>query len=191
MHKEFSSDKQFAAEADANDPLKSFRDRFLIPEKSDGEKVIYLAGNSLGLQPKTVRSYIEQELKDWETHGVEGHVHAKNPWLPYHEFLTEKTARIIGAQPEEAVNMNSLTANLHFLFVSFYRPDKKRYKILIESNAFPSDHYAVQSQIKYHSGLAGADSFNVKDALIEMKPRAGEDKIRTGDIEELIDREGD
>lgn len=191
MHKEFSSDKQFAAEADANDPLKSFRDRFLIPEKSDGKKVIYLAGNSLGLQPKTVRSYIEQELKDWETHGVEGHVHAKNPWLPYHEFLTEKTARIIGAQPEEAVNMNSLTANLHFLFVSFYRPDKKRYKILIESNAFPSDHYAVQSQIKYHSGLAGADSFNVKDALIEMKPRAGEDKIRTGDIEELIDREGD
>ncbi len=189
--KEFSSDKQFAIESDLKDPLKIYRDRFLIPDKSNGEKVIYLAGNSLGLQPDTVRSYIEQELKDWETLAVEGHTHAKNPWMPYHELLTAKTARIVGALPEEVINMNTLTANLHFLFVSFYRPDSSRYKILIESNAFPSDHYAVQSQINFHAELAGKKHFDVKDALIEMKPRSGEDKIRTEDIEELIYREGD
>ncbi len=189
--KEFSSDKQFAIESDLKDPLKTFRDRFLIPDKSNGEKVIYLAGNSLGLQPNTVRSYIEQELKDWETLGVEGHVHAKNPWMPYHELLTGKTARIVGALPEEVINMNTLTANLHFLFISFYRPDSSRFKILIESNAFPSDHYAVQSQIKFHAGFAGKKQFDENEALIEMNPRSGEDKIRTEDIEELIDREGD
>ncbi|MBS1551418.1 MAG: kynureninase [Bacteroidetes bacterium] len=189
--KEYSSDKQFAAEADENDPLKNFREKFLIPVRPDGEKVIYLAGNSLGLQPKSLRSYVEQELKDWETLGVEGHVHAKNPWLPYHELLTDKTAKITGAKPEEVINMNSLTSNLHFLFISFYRPDKKRYKILIESNAFPSDHYAVQSQINFHSMIAGTDCFDAGNALIEMKPRKGEDRIRTEDIEDLIEKDGE
>lgn len=174
----------FAKELDLLDPLKNYRDKFCIPRHTDGSEVIYLAGNSLGLQPITVREYIEQELNDWEKFAVEGHTQAKNPWLPYHEFLTDQTARIVGAKPEEVVNMNSLTTNLHLLFVSFYRPTKGRHKIVIESNAFPSDHYAVQSQIKFHG-------FDVKNSLIEMKPRAGENKIRTEDIEELIEREGD
>lgn len=178
------SNIEFAKELDLLDPLRHFRDRFYIPKNADGSDVIYFAGNSLGLQPKSVRAYVEQELKDWEDLGVEGHLRAKNPWLPYHEFLTSQTACIMGAEPDEVINMNSLTANLHLLFVSFYRPTKERHKILIESNAFPSDHYAVQSQIKFHG-------YSPDDSLIEMKPRDGEEKIRTEDIEALIDREGD
>lgn len=180
----FSSSRSFCKELDGNDALRKFRDKFFIPKQPGGEEAVYLAGNSLGLQPKSVIKYLEQELKDWENLAVEGHIHAKNPWLPYHEFLTDQTSRIIGAKPEEVVNMNSLTANLHLLFVSFYRPDSKRHKILIEANAFPSDHYAVQSQIKFHG-------FDVSKSLVEMKPRDGEDKIRTEDIEEYIDKEGD
>lgn len=182
--KNFSSENSIAKELDLLDPLKHYRGKFCIPKHKSGEEVIYLAGNSLGLQPKTVREYIEQELKDWEALAVEGHTEAKNPWLPYHEFLTEQTARLVGAMPEEVVNMNSLTTNLHLLFVSFYRPTKKRHKILIESHAFPSDHYAIQSQIRFHG-------FDVETSLIEMKPKTGEDKIRTEDIEEFIDKEGD
>jgi kynureninase len=174
----------FAQESDAKDPLASCRDKFYIPKHTDGKDVIYFAGNSLGLQPKTVRKYVEQELKDWETMAVEGHLHAKNPWLPYHEFLTEQTARLVGAKPDEVVNMNSLTVNLHLMVVSFYRPEPGRHKILIESNAFPSDHYALQSQIKFHG-------YNPEDSLIEMKPRKGESVIRTEDIEEFIEKEGD
>lgn len=180
----FSSSRSFCKELDGNDALRKFRDKFFIPKQPGGEEAVYLAGNSLGLQPKSVIKYLEQELKDWENLAVEGHIHAKNPWLPYHEFLTDQTSRIIGAKPEEVVNMNSLTANLHLLFVSFYRPDSKRHKILIEANAFPSDHYAVQSQIKFHG-------FDVSKSLVEMKPRDGEDKIRKEDIEEYIDKEGD
>ena len=180
----FSSSGSFCKELDGNDPLRKYRDKFFIPKLSGGEEAVYLAGNSLGLQPKSVIKYLEQELKDWENLAVEGHIHAKNPWLPYHEFLTCQTSRIIGAKPEEVVNMNSLTANLHLLFVSFYRPDSQRNKILIEANSFPSDHYAVQSQIKFHG-------FDASTSLVEMKPRKGEDKIRTENIEEYIDKEGD
>lgn len=180
----YQSDKSFTQQLDTNDKLKSYRDKFLIPKQKDGKDVIYLAGNSLGLQPKKVREYVEQELKDWETLGVEGHTQAKNPWLPYHEFLTEQTARLVGAKPEEVVNMNSLTTNLHLMLVSFYRPTKERHKILIETNAFPSDQYAVQSQIIFHG-------FEPSTSLIEMKPREGEDTIRTEDIEALIEREGE
>jgi len=180
----FAPDKSFAQDLDLKDPLKSYRGKFFIPKKLSGEDVIYFAGNSLGLQPRNVRAYVEQELKDWETMGVEGHMHAKNPWLPYHEFLTEQTGRLIGAKPEEVVNMNSLTVNLHLMMVSFYRPTPERHKILIESNAFPSDHYAVQSQIKFHG-------YSSEEALLEMKPREGEITIRTGDIEAFIDKEGD
>ncbi len=169
---------------DSSDPLRSYREKFYIPKNKNGEDVIYLAGNSLGLQPKSVRSYVEQELLDWEKIALAGHTEAKNPWLPYHEFLTDQTARLVGAKPEEVVNMNSLTTNLHLLFVSFYRPTKERHKVLIESNAFPSDHYAIQSQIKFHG-------YDVEGSLIEMKPREGEDAIRTEDIEAMIEREGD
>lgn len=172
-----------AAELDSKDNLKSFRSKFHIPKKADGSDVVYFAGNSLGLQPKSVREYVEQELKDWEIYGVEGHFAAKHPWLPYHEYLTKKTARIIGAKPVEVVNMNSLTVNLHLMMVSFYRPTKQRHKILIEGHAFPSDHYAVQSQIKFHG-------FNPADSLLEIFPRKGENYVRTEDILELIEREG-
>lgn len=180
----YQPDKSFAQQLDSNDKLKSYRDKFFIPKNQNGEDVIYFAGNSLGLQPKTVRQYVEQELKDWEILGVEGHNNAKNPWLPYHEFLTEETARLVGAKPDEVVNMNSLTVNLHLMLVSFYRPTKGRHKILIEANAFPSDHYALQSQIKFHG-------FDVETSLLEMKPRAGENTIRTEDIESFIEKEGD
>ncbi|MCI0448545.1 MAG: kynureninase [Chlorobi bacterium] len=180
----FKPDRDYASILDSQDPLKSYRDKFYIPQKPNGEEVIYFAGNSLGLQPKSVGANVEQELKDWGTMGVEGHMHAKNPWLPYHEFLTKETAKLVGAKLEEVVNMNSLTVNLHLMMVSFYRPTPQRHKILIEANAFPSDHYAVQSQIKFHG-------YNPAEALIEMKPREGEAIIRTEDIESLIKKEGD
>jgi kynureninase len=169
---------------DTKDSLSTFRSKFHIPKKADGSDVIYFAGNSLGLQPKNVREYVEQELLDWEKLGVEGHNSAKHPWLPYHEFLTEKTARLVGAKPLEVVNMNTLTVNLHLMLVSFYRPVKQRHKILIEGHAFPSDHYAVQSQIKFHG-------FNPEESLLEIFPREGENYIRTDDILELIEKEGE
>nr|HMT10417.1 kynureninase [Ignavibacteria bacterium] len=156
---QYDNSREFANKMDSSDPLRSFRERFYIPKSKEGKDVIYFAGNSLGLQPKTVRSYVEQELADWESLGVEGHLHAKHPWLPYHEFLTENTAMLVGALPEEVVNMNSLTVNLHLMLVSFYRPQKKRFKIMIEANSFPSDHYAVQSHLRYHG-------FDLSEGLI-------------------------
>ncbi len=181
---EYRNNSNFVKELDSNDPLKLYRDKFFIPKTANGKDVIYFAGNSLGLEPKTVRGYVEQELLDWENMGVEGHNHAKNPWLPYHEFLTKQTAALVGALPEEVVNMNSLSVNLHLMMVSFYRPTPQRNKILIEANAFPSDHYAVQSQIKYHG-------YDPASSLVEMKPREGEYTIRTEDILECIEKEGD
>jgi kynureninase len=181
---QYSPELSFAIEQDKIDGLRSFRGKFFIPKQADGRDVIYFAGNSLGLEPKTVRRYVEQELLDWEKMGVEGHNSAKYPWLPYHEFLTEQTANLVGAKPAEVVNMNSLTVNLHLMLVSFYRPTKERNKILIESNAFPSDHYALQSHIKYHG-------FDPASTLLEIKPRDGESFIRTDDILKLINKEGD
>ena len=168
---------------DANDPLHGFRDRFYFPEFESGEP-IYFTGNSLGLMPKTARDYVLQELTDWEKLAVEGHVHAKNPWLAYHEFLTERMAAIIGAKPGETVVMNSLTVNLHLLLVSFYRPTADRHKIVIEKGAFPSDQYAVASQIGYHG-------FDKSTSLIELTPRETESTLRTEDIIDVIEREGD
>jgi kynureninase len=145
---------------------------------------LYFTGNSLGLQPRATRAFIEQELKDWESLGVEGHFHAKNPWMPYHEFVTEQMAKIVGAKSIETVAMNSLTVNLHLLMVSFYRPTRERHKIVIEAGAFPSDQYAVKSQIKFHG-------FEPADSLIELTPRAGESLLRTEDIEKTIADRGD
>lgn len=181
---QFKSTKNFVFLLDSKDPLSSYRDKFYIPKQKNGQDVIYFAGNSLGLQPKSVRNYIEQELKDWEKLGVEGHLKAKNPWIPYNEFLTEQTAEIVGAKPVEVINMNALTVNLHLLLVSFYRPTPSRHKILIESNAFPSDNYAVKSQIKFHG-------FNISDSLIVLQPRSNETFLRIDDIEEIISKEGD
>ncbi len=180
----YRSDRSFAKEMDARDPLASYRERFYIPKGNNGQDCIYFCGNSLGLQPKSVKTYVEQELEDWEKLGVEGHFHAKNPWLPYHEFLTKQTARLVGAKSVEVVVMNTLTVNLHLMMVSFYRPTPDRHKIVIESHAFPSDRYAVQSQIAFHG-------FNPETSLIELTPRPGEAIIRTEDIEAFIEKEGE
>ena len=172
----------YAKELDNVDELKKFRDKFHIPIQKNGEEHIYLCGNSLGLQPKTTKDYIEQELDDWAKYGVEGHFHAKNPWLPYHEFLNATMAKIVGAKPIEVVVMNTLSVNLHLLMATFYRPTKSRYKILIESDAFPSDRYAVESQLKFH-GYA--------DGLVELRPREGEVLLRHDDIETTIKTQGE
>src|SRR5882672_6747021 len=134
----FENTESFALKMDEKDPLKSMRGRFHIPQTKSKKDFIYLAGNSLGLQPRKAKEYVDQELKDWAEFGVEGHFHAKYPWLPYHENVTEMTARLVGAKPGEVVVMNTLTVNLHLMMVSFYRPDSKRHKILIEGGAFPS-----------------------------------------------------
>lgn len=180
----YESTEAFAQKMDENDSLKRFREKFYIPKQANGEEVYYFTGNSLGLQPKTARGFVEQELKDWETLGVEGHFSGEDPWMPYHELLTERMAHIVGSKPIETVVMNSLTVNLHLLLVSFYRPTKKRYKIVMEAGAFPSDQYAVKSQIRFHG-------FDVDDALIELEPRAGETLLRTEDIEKTLRENGD
>lgn len=180
----FEGSEKFAIAMDARDPLASYRKRFCFPQAKNGEDCIYLCGHSLGLQPKTVNQYVEQELKDWGQLGVEGHFRARNPWMPYHRLLTQQTASLVGARPEEVVVMNSLTVNLHLMMVSFYRPTPQRHKILVERGAFPSDQYAVQSQINFHG-------FQPESSLLELVPRPGESCIRDEDIESLIDREGD
>ncbi len=180
----FQAGEDFAAAMDARDPLAHFRERFCLPKTKTGDDCIYLCGHSLGLQPKTASSYLEQELRDWAQLGVEGHFHAKDPWIPYHRLFTQQTAALVGAQPVEVVVMNSLTVNLHLMMASFYRPTTERHKILVERGAFPSDQYAVKSQIRFH-GLDPASS------LLELTPREGESCMRDEDIESLIDREGD
>ena len=172
-----------ARERDAADPLASFRDRFHMPPHGDGE-VLYFTGNSLGLQPKQAATFIEGELEDWRTFGVEGHFHGRRPWVDYHSFATEDLAMLVGARPQEVVAMNALTVNLHLLLVSSYRPNGQRTKLMIEKGAFPSDRYAALSQLRLH----GLDP---EDHLIELAPREGEHTLRTEDIEARIAQEGD
>ena len=174
----------FAIEQDEKDELASYRNRFHIPKDKQGNEWIYMTGNSLGLQPKQTKDYINQELEDWANLGVEGHLEAKHPWLPYHEFLTESMAEVVGAKPIEVVVMNTLTANLHFMMVSFYQPTKSRYKIVIEADAFPSDKYAVESQLR-HQG------FDPKDGLILWKARKGEELANYDDLEAIMKDHGD
>lgn len=171
---------EFAKKLDVNDSLSHYRNQFHIPKDKKGNEWIYLCGNSLGLQPKTTKSYINQELEDWANFGVEGHFEAKNPWMPYHEFLTESMAKVVGARPVEVVVMNTLTTNLHLAMVSFYEPTPTRNKIVIESDAFPSDRYAVESQLRFHG-------FDPKDCLLEWKPREGEELLHLGDLQKIID----
>jgi kynureninase len=175
---------EFAKELDQLDPLADFRNQFHIPKNQDGTEQIYLCGNSLGLQPKKTKEYLQEELNDWANLGVEGHTEAKHPWMPYHEFLTEKMAKIVGAKPTEVVMMNTLSVNLHLMMVSFYRPTTKKYKIVIESDAFPSDKYAVESQLKLHD-------IDPKDGLILWKPREGEELCRFEDLEKIMQEQGD
>ena len=173
----------YAKKQDALDELSQYRTQFHIPKDNHGNELIYLCGNSLGLQPKSTKAYINQELEDWANLGVEGHTDAKNPWLPYHEFLTKATAKLVGAKPIEVVTMNSLTANLHFMMASFYKPTKERYKILIESDAFPSDKYAVESQLRHHG-------YDDKEGLILWKPKAGEELLNYEDLEVILEAHG-
>ncbi len=180
----YQNNLAFAKECDANDPLARFREEFLFPTDQNGNPLIYLCGNSLGLQPKRTKSYIEQELKDWAAYGVEGHTDATHPWLPYHEFLTENMASLVGAKPSEVVVMNTLTTNLHLLMVSFYQPTKTKYKIVVESDAFPSDKYAVESQLQFHG-------FDPAEGLLLWKPREGEELCRFEDLEAIMEEQGD
>jgi kynureninase len=175
---------EFARSLDQKDVLRSYRNAFHIPKGVSGNKCLYFTGNSLGLQPKTTKAAIEQELLDWANLGVQGHLEAKNPWMPYHEFLTESMAKIVGAKPIEVVVMNTLTANLHFLMASFYSPTAKRHKILIESDAFPSDRYAVQSQLEFHG-------YDPEACLLEWAPRAGETLLHLQDLETILDEYGE
>jgi kynureninase len=173
----------YAKQQDANDPLKNYRDKFYFP-MMHGRETVYFTGNSLGLQPKATQDYVLNELEDWAVFGVEGHFHARNPWMPYHEQFAVPLSKIVGAKPEEVVAMNQLTVNLHLLLVSFYRPTKTRYKILCEAKAFPSDQYALESQVRFH----GLDP---EDAIIEIFPREGEVCIRHEDVLAAIEKNKD
>ena len=179
----FQNTLEFARELDDKDPLKHFKEMFYIPLMF-GKECIYLTGNSLGLQPKRTQNYVVDELEDWASLGVEGHLHARNPWLPYHEIFPKQLSMIVGCKENEVVVMNSLTVNLHLLMVSFYKPTKQRYKIICEAKAFPSDQYAFESQAKYHG-------FNPDDTVIEVSPREGEQTLRTEDIVSAIQQHGD
>jgi kynureninase len=170
---------QYAQELDEQDSLKKYKDAFIIPQHN-GKFVHYFCGNSLGLQPKTVERFLKTELESWAKYGVEGHFMGKNPWMPYHHLFKEILSEIVGAKPHEVSVMNTLTTNLHLLMVSFYRPTAQRYKIVMEAGAFPSDQYAMESQVKYHG-------YNPDEAIIELKPRLGEYVLRTADILNVIE----
>ena len=177
----FSADETFARKMDAQDPLRDFRDQFYLPLGKDRKLLIYFAGNSLGLMPKSARQAVEEELDNWARFGVDAHHAADAPWYSYHEALREPIARLVGAKPLEVICMNSLTVNLHLMMATFYRPTKSRFKVLMEDPAFPSDTYAIKTQIIHH----GLDP---KKALILAQPRNGEAKIRTQDILDLIEK---
>lgn len=174
----------YAKEADQKDHLKRFREKFLFPKDDAGENLIYLCGNSLGLQPKSAKSHLQEELDNWAEYGVEGHFKTKTPWVSYHESLAENMATIVGAKPSEVVIMNTLTTNLHLMMVSFYRPTATRYKILIEADAFPSDRYAVLSQIKHHG-------YNPDSGLILWEPRKTDSLCYLEDLETILAQHGD
>ena len=180
----YNNSREFALELDKNDPLLSYQEKFHFPLQENGERHIYLCGNSLGLQSKNTESFVMQELDDWKKLGVEGHFQARKPWLPYHEFLSESYSKIIGSKESEVVAMNTLSVNLHLMLVSFYRPDTSRNKIIIEGDAFPSDIYAVESHIRHH-GLDPSES------LIKLKPRRGEVTIRLEDVKSVIQQNAD
>ena len=171
--------KSKAEAYDQEDELRDFRSQFHIPTNAQGEDLIYFCGNSLGLQPKSVAAAVEAELENWRTKGVEGHFDEPNPWWTYHKQLKGPLAHLTGAEEHEVVAMNNLTTNLHLLMASFYQPTPERYKIIIEAGAFPSDHYAVESQIRWHK-------FDPEKALVELKPQMGEETLRTDDICALL-----
>jgi kynureninase len=171
---QFKNTLEYARELDAEDKLSSYRDQFIFPQHQ-GENVIYFTGNSLGLQPKSAKKYVDGIMTDWANLAVEGHFYAEKPWWDYHERFSAKLAKVVGAKPAEVTVMNTLTVNLHLLMVSFYRPKGKRYKIICEEKAFPSDQYMISSQVRFHG-------YDPNDAIVEIKRRAGENNFRTEDI---------
>ena len=178
----FENTYEWAKLMDAQDPLKSFQEAFYFPQH-EGKKAIYFCGNSLGLQPKNTEGYVKKELDYWKNNGVEGWFAGKSPWLSYHKELSRLAAPIVGAKPEEVILMNTLTVNLHLLMVSFYRPTKERFKIIMEGGAFPSDQYALETQVRHHG-------FDPSVSIIEIVPREGEETLRTEDILQTIENEG-
>lgn len=180
---EFRNTREFAQSLDNEDLLRKYKDEFIFPEV-DGKKVIYFTGNSLGLQPKSAKKYVNEVMDDWANLAVEGHFYAEKPWWDYHERFSGKLSKIVGAKAEEITVMNTLTVNLHLLMVSFYRPEKKRYKIICEEKAFPSDQYMIASQVKFRG-------YDPDDAIVQIKRREGEHNFRTGDILEKIKEVGE
>ncbi|SDW96793.1 kynureninase [Flavobacterium degerlachei] len=179
----FENTKEFAQQLDSQDKLNKYRDEFIFP-KVNGEKVIYFTGNSLGLQPKRTKAYVDEVMEDWANLAVEGHFYAEKPWWDYHERFAKPLSKIVGALPSEVTVMNTLTVNLHLLMVSFYRPTKSRYKIICEEKAFPSDQYMFQSQVHFHG-------YKTEDAIVEIKRREGEHNIRLEDVLAKIKEVGD
>src|SRR5437867_5995423 len=179
----FSSDENFALQVDREDPLRQFREKFHLPRGKNGRPLIYFAGNSLGLMPKSARQIVDDEVDNWARLGVDAHHATGTPWYSYYEALREPTARLVGANSVEVICMNSLTVNLHLMMATFYRPTKSRFKVLMEEPAFPSDTYAIKTQIIHH----GLDP---KDALILARPRKGEFTVRTEDIIDLLNKHG-
>jgi kynureninase len=179
----FENNKAFARELDAKDNLHKYRAEFHFP-KVNNKQVIYFTGNSLGLQPKRTKAYIDEVMDDWANLAVEGHFYADKPWWDYHERFAAPLGKIVGALPSEVTVMNTLTVNLHLLMVSFYRPTKTRYKIICEEKAFPSDQYMFQSQLDFHG-------YSNDEALVEIKRREGEHNIRLEDVLAKIEEVGD
>ena len=184
MERTFSANEDFALQLDRDDPLRRFRDEFHLPLGKNGKPLIYFAGNSLGLMPKPARAIVDLELDNWAKYGVDAHHATGTPWYSYHETLREPMARVVGAKPIEVVCMNSLTVNLHLMMATFYRPTQSRFKILMEDPAFPSDTYAIKTQIIHHG-------FDPKEALLLVRPHKGGSTIRTQEIVNLIDENRD
>jgi kynureninase len=180
---DFQNTREFAKQLDAQDELSHYRDEFIFP-KVNGKQVIYFTGNSLGLQPKRTKAYVDEVMNDWANLAVEGHFYADKPWWDYHERFCQPLSELVGAKPSEVGVMNTLTVNLHLLLVSFYKPTPKKYKIICEEKAFPSDQYMFQSQVHFH-GL------NPEDTIVEIKRREGEHNIRLEDVLAKIDEVGE
>ncbi|PTX42090.1 kynureninase [Christiangramia gaetbulicola] len=180
---QFENTREFARQLDKDDKLSKYREEFIFP-KVNGKEVIYFVGNSLGLQPKSAQKYVDEVMKDWAELAVEGHFYADKSWWDYHERFSGKLAKVVGAKPTEVTVMNTLTVNLHLLMVSFYRPSGKRFKIICEEKAFPSDQYMISSQVRFHG-------YDPEDAIVEIKKREGENNFRTEDVLEKIREVGE
>lgn len=183
MSKNYEATLAYAQDQDKQDSIYHFRERFHIPQHN-GKDCVYMCGNSLGLQPKSVEYLIKQELEDWAKFGVEGHFKARNPWFSYHHIFSERLSKVVGAEKDEVVAMNTLTVNLHLLMVSFYKPKGNRYKIIMEAGAFPSDQYAIETQVKMYG-------YDPSDAIIEIAPKEGEGTLNDEDIIKAIEDAGD